>query len=1116
MRRCRDQKNSTKESKEKLKYQQNYFEEVSKNVELSKYKQQSRLYDDIHFFSEQENYNPLQWENYNSYYYHFDEDDEEQVIEQRIGSDSSLDSYQMRKQGISRSRSSENRSQSRSRSNSSRSSSRNPRYRNSSSEGSIKRQRETNEKKIYDIEISSEGEIVNEDERIQKKKDNPNDNCKDYELLNKQNDFFEIKESKPANQQLNNGNHQLINEENVQRNVQQQKEKSSKKKQNKEDIQIENLKQKINFYQFTKQQYLDILQYFKQEETNQMQFETQDSQISQENMLDQDDFKYKAIIFMNKIFNQSFKQLNLEYQVNNIRCTSGLEEGDQNNLIDRASQMDQFFSRQEIDALNYFEFSENTIFKPEQFKSNLQEKLSNEKRLNFINFTLGRKLDKKLIQSIDQNELLLDLIPSTIDTKVIILKLSIDNMLSILLAANCIASTFNFNLVIIQGIDYFRNHRKQDTSIYQNYLQLLFDSIIQQRAIQSLSIQDIPLFSKPLIRSLKNIDLGFTYIQNLSINNQICEEEQLDFLNILAQLPYLSSLDCQDFILDTTEKVKALNNVLKKLISAQIKIDYLPKNFNFEFQFEKLKHLQISLGIQKQQLTNRKLDNFFKSLSQSQNLKVLDVNFQQSYYQKQNKSKKKLQNRANRDQDDDNEEDFDDGASAGEYDEQYDNYDEDDCQEYIEEDNNDESSSIQSDQDDSNEEEIEVEEVVNEEDKILEDDKNGKKNNQPLQLLNHLNNLMQLQDLHLNLELSQLLVDNLLEFLQKNKILKKFTLKSNENFTYNQYYQVFLQEFKQIQSARVDFKNVLEIISCQQNLEQVNLILQNYNIQYRKCNKDENCSKIYLQQQQQPLYKDGFNLNSFKLNNLIQITYNSKNQSGNCHEQLNDLLSSLQISENIQKINISINDAYNTYQSKSQQKPFEKTGEQYLLFQNLKNLRSLNYLQLTIKFDEILINSLSELILTNKNIREINLQGCQSNACLEQNFKGYGNLIRSLSSSCLQSASLKFILQYNSYYFLQNLEQKVQEEFKKKHLKEIENEILHPLLDLIENKNRKLKKLTFFEKLDNELHSELILSSLLKDIQPLKIEFNDDMRRIFNKSEKLKDLYQQCQDKNVV
>ncbi|KAL4483640.1 hypothetical protein ABPG72_006706 [Tetrahymena utriculariae] len=1079
-----------------MKYQQNYYQEISKNVELSKYKQQSRLFDNIHFLTEQQNYNPLkQSDNYDYRYFQSDDDDEKKISQR---SDSSVSSYH----SSPRKRNTGGRRISRSRS----------RSRQSSSERNIRRPSKLQDNQIHDNERSSESDMDNQDENFKEKSDNHTGCQNEYQLINKQEDFIEVEDSNSAIKQQNLENTQLIDEEKQKTEFQKQKENSSMKKQNQEDILIEDLKQKINYYQFLKEQYLNISQCFKLQETdqitqnNQIQLETSDSQMLQENLLNDDDFKYKAIVFMNQVFNYS-SRVNLEYQTKNIKCASGLEEGDQNYLISRQDQMYQFFSDQEIDGLNYFEFSERTMHMPDQFKNNLQQKLSNEKRLNFIKFILDRKVNKKLIESITKNELILDLMPSTIDTKVVSLHINIDNMLSILLAANCIASTFNFNLLVLSGNN---DVKKQNMSNYQNYLQLLFDSIIQQRAVQSLSILNIPYFCKPLISSLQNNDLGFSYIQSLSINTYIGVQDQLNFLNLLTNLPYLSSLDCQGFILDTAEKVKAFNNLVRKLVSANIQIEYLPKNFNFVFQFENLKYLKIRLGIQYQQMTNRKIDNFFKSLSSSSKLKVLFVDFNLTMHKKEKKSKKNQQNRANQEQMYDSEEDIDEDEEE-DY-EQNENYGEQECQEYNEyeeEEDDDDDSSSQSDGDDNDEEEKGEEEVDNKQEEMLENDYNGVNNNQSLKLLNHLNNLTELKNLKLNLELSQTLAYNLLEFFQKNKFLKKFCLYSNEDFTINQYYQAFLQEFKQVQSDRIDFKNIFEIIACQQNLEYVDLSMSNYSIKYQKCNKDENSSKMSLQQSVLPAYPNAFNPIFFKLTNLIQLDYSANNDNLNCHELLNNLLLSLQTSENIQKINISINDSYNHYQSKQQY-------EQFPLFQNLNNLRCLNYLELNIKFDEIILNSLSELILTNKNIKIIQFQGQNNNTYQEQNLKGYGNLIRSLSSSLLQSASLNSLLYQTNNYFYSRFKQEEQEEMKQKHLKEIENEIVIPLIEFIENKNRKLKNLTFFQYLDRELHNELILLSLLKDIQPLKIEFCSSMISQFQQSQNLKNLFKQCQDKMVV
>ncbi|EAR91095.2 hypothetical protein TTHERM_00430160 (macronuclear) [Tetrahymena thermophila SB210] len=1054
-----------KDSKEQIKFQQNYFQEVSKIVELSKHKQQSRLFDNIHFQTEQENYNP---------------------ITNNLSDNQQLDE-------------------------SFRSS-------NSSTERNIKSL--NNDERIQDVEISSESEMVDEDKKIEDKSDSNNcdNNESDYEF-NEQEIINEFENSNKYEQDYDYDYGQQINQEKLSGEVQKQKEKSSMKKQSKEDILIEELKQKIDYYKFNKEQYLNILKDFKlletdQIKTNQIQLENNGSQILCDNHQDIDDIKYKAILFMNQVFNKQYNRINLEYQTKDIINTMSLEEGDSNSSIYRSCQMYQFFSNQEIDGLNYFEFSESTLKQPDQFKINLQEKLSNEKRLNFINFELVGQINKKFIEKIDSNELIFDLMPSTVDTKVITLYFDINNMLSILLAANCIASTFNFNIVNIQGDGYLK---KQERNTYQTYLQLLFDSIIQQRAIQSFQIQNIPFFAKPFIKSLQNIDLGFTYIQNLSIQSSICEQEQLSLLNILSQLPYLSSLDSTRFILDTAEKIQAFNSVVRKLVSADIRIDYLPKNFDFVFQFENLKYLKIILGIQKLQITNRKIDNFFKSISSCSSLKLLVVNFYLTNYNKQNKSKKNEKNRSDQEQMYDNNED-DDIESEGYVDDQDENYDQDEYQDCQQEDYDDNGSNY-SDQEDSDKQEKELEEEEEEEimqDEIIENYQNGLKNNQSYKLLNHLNNLKELHEIDLDIEISQLLADNLLEFLQKNKFLKKFCLKSNENFTTNQYYQAFLYEFKQIKSARVDFKNILGIIGCQQNLEMVNLKLGNYQIQYQKCNQVENSSKMHLQQKVQSDMLNMYNPIFFKLSNLIEFKYDSNNKNMKTHEQLNLLLSSLQASEKLQKISINIQDTQN-YES-------EITGvitpinQECLLFQKLNNFRFLNDLQLSIKFDETLFNSLSELILANKNIRIINLQGDNNynQTYREQNCKGYGNLIRSLSTSFLQSVTVNFLFSCNNNNFYKKFDLKKQEELKEKHIKEIENEIVNPLIDFIENKSRKLKNLTFFEQLDNELHNKIILGSLLKDIQPIKIEFNKIMKMQLSTSENLKSLYQQCLDKMVI
>ncbi|KAL4439070.1 hypothetical protein ABPG74_008845 [Tetrahymena malaccensis] len=1046
---------SDKVSKLDINYQINYFKETKNIVQSSKQKQQLRQFDDIKFLNFQENYYP------------FDKQSQQDEY----------DEYGRTKKDIR-------------------------------TWGSKGRQQ--------DKDIYSQSEIGNE-ENLENSEDVENNmngegDQNDIALDDKMND------QKDQDSQIDNENMLIQEQKKLTIQIQNNKQKQ-------EDKLISNLMQKIAFYQFKKQQILDILQKndqdlinFKPLASSEFIDEGKEAEIQMDIESEFSNQRYNTIIFLGNILNSYMKEINLEYQenLNNIQ-PSNLEQGFENYHISKKDIYPFHLSKQEFQTLNYYEFSPHYIQKPDAFKKNLQNKLSNEYRLNFIKLKFNKGVDKKLIEKIEENELILDLIPSTIFTKVIDLSLSTKNLLSILLSANCLASLSNFNILNIEGDDSIKDQKNKTN--YHNYLRLLFDSILQQRALQSLSILNIPLFSQSFLASLQSIDIGQCYINSLQLESNISEKDQQDLLKIISCLPCIKYFQCQGLILDTLEKIELLNSILKRITSAKIVIVQLPNNFNFLFEFENIKFLEIHIGIKKQMLTNRKLENFFKSLSKSKNLKQLKFRFFLSIKKKQNQ-KNKEQYQENENQDDDIEE-----QQSQNNDDDYDNQNDNEDEEEIEE----EDQSINSNEDEdeyeydnsnnnrynrqyqngsSNYDDDEEEEE--EEGQLLcEDEINFEKS---YQFFNLLNDLEDLQDVEFELELSQNLAESLNSFLQQSKNLKKFMLKSNSKFTYNKYYQAFLQEFKLLNSSKVDFKNIYEIINSKQSLSNFHLNLKNYQIYYGKLReKDENYI-LNIEQKSLPLNNTGFNPINFQLPNLLEFNFKTSNENIDCYEQLNQILLSLQKSENLQQITIEIQNKYRDpdyYYGQKKQNNDEELKRQnfnsktYKLFSNLNNLRQLFKVELQIDLDEILLNSLSEFIQSNKFIKQLYLKGANSYwGSNLVNLKGYSKLIQSLSES--QSVKLISFGQFLDVYNIT-----------KSQLQQLQDEFTNPLVKLIENKNRNLATIEILQEFKED-DIELILKSLLASTVPITASFNYRITDKLRRSDILTKLYDQCKDKKII
>ncbi|EAS02261.1 hypothetical protein TTHERM_00622810 (macronuclear) [Tetrahymena thermophila SB210] len=1026
-----------KDSKQDIKHQITYFQEVKNIVQKSKSKQQSRQFDEITFLNYLENYNPI----------------------------------------------------------------------NQSSESDQ-----------CDENLYNENEIQNDEnleQKVQSDADSQDDQQLDQENLSDDQNDSAQNDQKDCEQELT--------QEQMNQNIEHQNNM-----QKQQDKQISDLKQKITFYQFMKQQILNILQKNDQDITNLKPITAADftneetypeNQMSIDSELSNQRFKTMSLI--NRFFSKYQHQLNLEYQekLNNI-SSSSLEQGFENSKIKRKNVYPFYFSSQEIQILNYFEFSPNSVQKPDSFKKNLQQKLSEEKRLNFINLQFNKGVDKKLIQKIEDNELILDLIPSTIFTKVIDLNISTNNLLSILLAAKCLSQISNFNVLNIEGDNASMDQKNK--SNYHNYLRLVFDSILQQRALQSLSLFNIPLFSQSFLASLQSIDLGQCYIDSLQLESYISEKDQQDLLKVIQCLPYLKSFQCQGLILDTKEKIELLNNILRKITCAKIVILQLPDNFDFLFEFQNIKFLEIHIGIGKQKLTNRKLENFFKSLSTSKNLKYLKFRFFLSIKKKKNLKKKEDNHEQEHDnQNEDDEIEEQQNQNNEDCDNQNDNEEEEDNEEddyEKEEDEDEQNQNIDSDDDEiyfgrrkssrrSRNYRVNYDDDEEEEEQVLCDDEINFQ--QSYKFFNYLNHLEDLQDVHFELELSQKLAESLTSFLKQSKNQKKFFLKSNEDFTDNTYYQAFLQEFQSLNSAKVDFKNIYEIIGNKKNLQNFHLKLRNYSIQYQQQGEKDNNYVLNIQQESLPLNNIGFNPIVFQLPNLVEFCYKTSNKNIDCYQQLSYLLSSLQKSENLQKIDLLINNEYSDDYQNRQKKQSEIedikrknfNSKIHTLFSSLNDLSQLYTIKLSIELDEILLNSLSNFIQGNKNLKYLYLEGANSYwHASSVNLKGFAKLIWSLG----KSQSLKLI-SFNKIFDFYGINQTQQQL--------LQDEIVIPLAKLIENKDRNLTTIELLQELKED-QIEIILNSLLASISPINIKFNYRITNSIRESENLQKLYDQYKDKN--
>ncbi|KAL4489480.1 hypothetical protein ABPG72_002776 [Tetrahymena utriculariae] len=1050
-----------KDSKLDIKYQINYFQQVKTTVQLSKQKQQQRQFNDIAFLNVQENHNPINKNNGDN------------------------NGYGRRQRGRRRD------------------------Y-DDDENNNIYSETEIDSEENYERNEDAESGVDNQGDQ-QLGLENCSDNQNDI-ILNEQ-----IENQNDQNTQI--GNEQILIQEEKKQITQNQNNK-----QKQEDKLINNLKQKIIFCQFKKQQILNILQKNDQDLANfkpiaaaDFTDEGKESEIQMNFDSEFSNQRFNTICFLKRCF-QQYCQIDLEYQekLKNV-FSSSLEQGFNNSKIVRKNFYPFYFSKQEMQSLNYYEFSSNYVQKPGAFKKNLQQKLSDESRLNFINLILNKDVNKKLIEKIEDNELILDLIPSTIFTKVIDLNLSTNNLLSILLAANCLASFSNFNILNIEGDNSILDQKNKIN--YHHYLRLLFDSILQQRALQSLSLLNIPLFSQSFLNSLQSIDLGQCYINSLQLESYISEKDQQYLLKLISCLPYIKSFLCQGLILDTKEKIQILNSILKKITCAKIVILQLPDNFDFLFEFENIKFLEIHISIGKQRLSNRKLENFQKSLSTSKNLKFLNFRFFFSIKKKKNQKKKEQVeeneqeslNEGDEIDEQQNQNNMDsDNQSSDEEENEYSDDEEEQQVNSEEEDYDDDNYHIKSRQYNRNRRQhsSNQEDEYNEGQVLCDDEMNAQ---QSYKFFDYLNDLEDLQDIEFEIELSQKLTESFISFLEQSKNLTKIVLKSNEDFTDNNYFQAFLLEFKQLNSAKVDFKNIYEIISKKQNLQKFDLNLKNYQIYYKKISEKDSNYSLNIQQKNLPLNSIGFNPIIFQLPNLIEFSYKASNENMDYYQQLSWLLSSLQKSENLQKIKIEIENKYRDERSSKQKKQnsIEDLKRQnfnsksHTLFSNLNNLGQLFKIELSIDLDEIILNSLSEFIQNNKFIKYFYLErACSFWNYSSVNLKGFSKFIQSLStSSSLKLISLSKLI---DRYEISKIQQQ-----------QLWDEIVNPLVNLIEKKDRNLATIEFFQDL-NEDQIQSILKSLLESTSPINIKFNYQITNKVRRSENLQKLYDQYKDKNTL
>ncbi|EAR91820.1 telomerase component p95 (macronuclear) [Tetrahymena thermophila SB210] len=638
-----------------------------------------------------------------------------------------------------------------------------------------------------------------------------------------------------------------------------------------------------------------------------------------------------------------------------------------------------------------------------------------------------------------------------------------ENNLCILALLRSLMSINRFNILNITTNSSFSYKRKK---IYLqqvgDLIESIFTVIFSHRHLQGIKLQLPPESFDFLHKITQQINAKKSQLKvycQASDYKFANSSKVSDYFQFLAQIPHLAHISQYAIPIRTEDAANNLNFILKKVQSACLNLITVLPQFNFEFYFSNLKHLNLELSIDPQMFSNQNLENLLLSLKEAKMLTSLKLYFYNCvYYPAQETPKSQAFNQ-------------------------------------LTEIKREENSEIKGETHRNN---VFTTKIKNQFDGQQQVTQNINQNlntytHTPIQKVNsmklfdNLSELTELEDFNITIQATQEIYDSLHKLLIKSIRLKKFQLKLNQ---------------AQKQNKIVDLGNIYKTLN---DLKQVSVKIETENIcvSYQLLNEYSNFYFFDLKlSQESNEFKQIFNQYEFQFENIKQIRIQQKYLEN--LENLNVLCKSLSSCDSLKNIQLIVHLNYNHNLLKNiQRQPINMP--ELLFFKQFEYLKQLENIYIDCVVDQHILNSISEFLENCQLIKSFILKKQD----VPQYYLDYSNIFKSLQK--LPQLNQVFV-SYQSEYL------KISDKHKQAWEKHKLNTFYQPLCEFIKESSQTLQLIDLDERQIDDQPLTKILQSLIDSKFHHYVRINPFLQQtiIQQKDKKYYQLLEACNQKGLL